>query len=565
VWIANAGDSYTKNDSLLNFRFRNQPLVDSFPYLENFEGGRGNWYTDKSGGSWEWGTPAGRLIKGAASGTKAWKTGLTTGYKDNEESYLYSPCFSVFGLNTPMLSMSLAYDIENCGSSICDQAYAEWSIDGKTWRKLGLSVEGYNWYDSLQHRAWTAESKSNWRVATTPLPILPEPLRLRFVLKSDGGSTREGIAIDDIHIYDRGLPVFAGEVARVTADVPAGQSVVFGKEGHITAQLSGSNNALGEVEVQSFRHPLFVDDFTSQLFLPQSYTVKTAQPVQDSVAVAFYISDSVVQLMTPFPETPGIAKARDAYRLGVLRFDALDKRKEDSSLANNTAGLYQYRQPADVVWVPYDSGYIARFPVQGFSEFWFAPTGPTVSYPPADVALQLQVRRQSRDVAALTFTSSIDNTVSVYEVERAIAGKRDFEKVATVTARQDTGSVRYNVEDLPPAADNDTVLYRIRWRLIDGTYFRSSPQSIIWAPEFQVAIFPNPVSGGAINIRYTASPGSRLEVQLTDIMGRLILKSSETAVAYDNLYTLPVALPAGIYILKGSLGGKTFTEKVLSR
>ena len=565
VWAANAADSYHQNDSLVNFRFRNQPLIDSFPYIENFEAGKGNWYTDKTGSSWEWGTPLNRGINKAASGTKAWKTGLASGYKDNEESYLYSPCFSVFGLNTPMMSISLAYDLENCGNAICDEAYAEWTTDGQKWHKLGLSVEGYNWYDSLQHRAWTAEGKFNWRVATTPLPIVPEPIRFRFVLKSDGGSTREGIAVDDIHIYDKGQPVFTGDFARISREVPDGKSVVFSENNTVIAQLSGSSNALGTVEIQSFRHPLFVDAFTAQLFLPQSFTVKTGQPVQDSVAVAFYISDSVVQLMAPFSELPGIAKAPDAYRLGILRYDALDKSKEDSSLANNTAGLYQYRQPADVIWVPYDSGYIARFPAFGFSEFWFAPTGPTVAFPPADVALQLQVRRQSRDVAALGFTSSVDSNVSVYEVERAIAGRRDFEKVATITARHESGLVRYALEDQPPAVDNDTVLYRIRWRLLDGTYFRSSPQSVLWTPEYQVVLYPNPVTGGALNIRYTASPGSKLEVQLTDIMGRLILKDAQTATVYDNLFTLPVALPAGIYILKGSLGGKTFTQKVLSR
>ncbi len=565
VWLANAGDSYRKNDSLLDFRFRNQPLIDSFPYLENFEAGRGNWYTDKTGSSWAWGLPESRGINRAASGTKAWKTGLQTGYADNEESYLYSPCFDISRLNTPTLSISLAYDIENCGSAVCDEAYAEWSTNGTKWYRLGLSVEGYNWYDSLQHRAWTTEGKVNWRVATTPLPFVQETIRFRFVMKSDGGATREGIAVDDIHIYDKGLPVYTGDFARINKAVAAGDTTVFTRDDHVFAQLSGSSNALGNVEVQSFRHPLFVDDFTSQLFLPQSFTVKAETPVADSVQVAFYVSDEVVQQMAPFPEVPEIAKAPDAYRLGVLRFDALDKAKEDNSLANNTQGLYQYRQPADVVWVPYDSGYIARFPVQGFSEFWFAPTGPTVVFPPADAALQLQVRRQSRDVAVLSFTSFVDSNVNVYEVERAIAGKRDFEKVVTLPARHEGGGVRYNLEDQPPAADNDTVVYRVRWRLIDGTGFRSAPKSVLWTPEFQISLFPNPVTGGALNIRYTASPGSKLELQLTDIMGRLLLKSGETAQAYDNLYTLPVALPAGIYILKGSLGGKNFTEKVLSR
>ena len=56
--------------------------------------------------SWEYGTPAATKINGAASGSKAWKTSLTGNYKDQQLSYLYSPCFDISGLTNPTLSIA---------------------------------------------------------------------------------------------------------------------------------------------------------------------------------------------------------------------------------------------------------------------------------------------------------------------------------------------------------------------------------------------------------------------------------------------------------------------------
>src|SRR5690606_7335059 len=91
IWLRAQGDTYLPNDSILNFRFRNQPNITSFPYLENFEANDGNWYTDGFNSSWQYGTPNSLRLKKAASGAKVWTTNLTGNYNDNEESYLYSP------------------------------------------------------------------------------------------------------------------------------------------------------------------------------------------------------------------------------------------------------------------------------------------------------------------------------------------------------------------------------------------------------------------------------------------------------------------------------------------
>ena len=80
--------------------------------------------------------PASFKINKAASGTKAWKTRLQGNYNDLEFSYLYSPCFDIGGMTNPTLSFSVAMDLEDCGSTMCDAAWVEYSTDNRTWQKL---------------------------------------------------------------------------------------------------------------------------------------------------------------------------------------------------------------------------------------------------------------------------------------------------------------------------------------------------------------------------------------------------------------------------------------------
>lgn len=187
-----------------------RPLVSTFPYYQDFEAGNGGFVSYGTNNSWEFGTPASLRIHAAASGTNAWKTTLTGDYNNKELSYLYTPCFNIAALANPMLSFSLAYSIEDCrnGGTVCDAAWMEYSLDGLTWLKLGSFGEGESWYDYETGQVWMATNQTNWREAIIPLPVHNGTIMLRYVFSSDEGTTREGIAIDNFHLYNGGaLPI----------------------------------------------------------------------------------------------------------------------------------------------------------------------------------------------------------------------------------------------------------------------------------------------------------------------------------------------------------------------
>jgi hypothetical protein len=204
AWTDVPADIYKTNDTLKMIIAIN-PLIAAFPYNQDFDIGNGTgfWHAEGYKSSWELGTPASLKIKKAASGTRAWKTSLRGQYNENELSYLYSPCFDISSLSNPYFAFNIAMDIEQCGQTSCDKFWVEYSADGKTWNKLGTYGQGVNWYNRKSENVWDSANYTSWHTAGINLPTGIHQLQLRFVLFSDASVTREGVAIDDIQIFDK--------------------------------------------------------------------------------------------------------------------------------------------------------------------------------------------------------------------------------------------------------------------------------------------------------------------------------------------------------------------------
>ncbi|RYY17136.1 MAG: peptidase S8/S53 subtilisin kexin sedolisin, partial [Chitinophagaceae bacterium] len=359
----------------------NSPIVTSFPYLQNFETGEGNWYASGVKSTWEYGKPVSPLINRAASGSKAWKTSLFGNYNDGELSYLYSPCFDISGMTGPTLSFSLALDIEDCKASLCDAAYMEYSADGKNWLRLGAVGAGTNWYNKNYSgsQLWGIESYTRWHVATIPLPTGFSRLRLRFVMNSDAYVSREGIAVDDIHIYDKQFGIYNGPPytsAAITQAVVNGNNWIdFTTGGKIVASINPSGQDLGSTTAQAFIHTGTIRTSSSQYYHNRNITIKPTQTVlPDSAVIRFYFTDEETELLLNAAGCGLCAKPASAYELGVSKYDNTNKALENGSLADNLGGDWTFISNA--IKVPYDNGYYAEFRAKDFSEFWLNNGGP---------------------------------------------------------------------------------------------------------------------------------------------------------------------------------------------
>ncbi len=472
VWVSAAGDSYTANDSILNYHFRNSPVISSFPYLENFEQSDGGYYSVGFNSSWEYGTPSSSAVNRAASGVNVWKTNLNGLYNDLELSYLYSPCYDISGLKDPMLSFSMAMDIENCGGTLCDAAYVECSFDGNTWIKLGSVGQGTNWYDST-FNLWNTERFTRWHVASIALPNpgAGSSIRFRFVLSTDPAVTGEGVAIDDIHIFDRAKTVYQPtNTVAVTNNLAGNDWNEYALANQLLASVQPANQNVSNVTVTLHHHDTLHNPSATQYTMPRSYTLKAAQQASD-MGVRLYLTEKdVVQVVADTvckscPELP------DAYSLGITQYtNSNNANAENGSLADDTGGVFTYHPYKTVKWVPYDNGYYAEFKAKPFSEYWFNNGGPTGTFHAGLDYLSFSAYR-SGTYAVLSWYSRIDSFVNVYTPEWSIDSINFGTVLDTPALHKD--AAMYTINDYVNFTKYADFWFRIKWTMTGkpGVYY----------------------------------------------------------------------------------------------
>ena len=370
IWLEDTLDSYHTNDSILNYKIRTQAIVKDFPSLNNFENNYGDWYADGKNSSWEYGKPNGAKIKNAASGHIAWATSLEGNYNNNEHSFLYSSCYDISKMSNPTLSFSLTTDIEDCGNNVCDYLSLEYSFDGVLWLSLNPPGGGIiNWFNSPN--GWKG-TDSRWRVASVFLPKSTSPIQLRFVFHSDAGTNKDGVAIDDIHIYDHLYGICNESPLRVTNSMQHNIAQNFVNNNQILGEIISSTADTGSLE--SYHHNNSFQPNIKQYFFPRNFVVNAPpSPISsdNSVGVKLFITDDEFLQMINDNNCNSCNKSPDVYRMNMLEYTDVAVEYLDGSLLNNLSGNYRTFDTININWVPYDIGYYAQARVFNQSEVWF--------------------------------------------------------------------------------------------------------------------------------------------------------------------------------------------------
>ena len=551
AWVSATGDTYAANDSLPVLSFQTVPLVSSFPYLEGFEKDDGHWYAGGTNSSWQWGTPAKSTINKAANGTRCWTTSLTGNYNDNELSYLYSPCFDLSTLANPVLSFSHIFQTEdNC---LCDFHWVEYSTDGITWARLGASTSGVNWYDNAPRQAWQ-KSDERWHVSSYNIPTNTSSVRFRIVMSSDPATNYEGVAIDDIRIFDKAA-IYSGVDTTKTIAVSGDAWINFDIGGQRILSLQPHGQDLGDVKVQLFINSGGVRNDGVQYYLDRNIVIQPSRPPTDKVSVRCYFLDSEVKGLLAAANCPSCSKLPDAYESGVTQYSSPVLTEEDSSLANNATGLYHFLLPRqDITVIPYDNGYFAEYDVSGFSEFWINAGGPGYLQAGGPLLLSFTATR-SGDRGLLQWTTDKETNASRYIIEKSLDGT-SFAALDSVAARNGDTVNTYHFAD--NALRNGTNSYRLKMLDMEGHYNYSPVRTLdMDGSGFQVHIFPNPYHSGELHI--TSSVNIR-QVGLADVSGRIILR---TAANVNNYTLIPGRLARGMYFLILDTEGGRKVEKLL--
>ncbi len=563
-------DSFRDNDTT-TYIVRNAPVISSFPYLENFESSDGNWYAGGINSSWEYGTPVSNKINRAASGARAWKTRLLGNYNDNEYSYLYSPCIDVTSMANPTLSFSMAMDIEDCGANICDAVWVEFSVDGESWYKLGTTGNTTNWYNQSTAQIWSTQTAYKWHMATAPLPTGKNRLRLRFVMNSDAGVTREGLAIDDIHIYDNSSGIYDGVTlnAPVMAPVSGSQWVDFKSGGKLIASVLSAGQDLGNTAAQVYIFNGAARSYNNQYYHNRNITIKPGvNQVNDSSTVRFYFLSSETDSLLNATGCSNCIVPSSAYELGVSSYSDRDATFENGSLADDQQGTWKYIQPGKLALVPFDKGYYAEFKVKGFSEFWLNQGGFDRTSPLPVKLMDFGVQKGTGTDVLVTWKVGSESEVSKYVIEVARGEEQlqagQFEVVGAVESLGNTYQQRsYNFQDVEPGKSG-VCYYRIKIVNVDGSYFYSAIKSITFDQAVLWQVYPNP-SSGVFQLIYQLNAGETFDASIYDSKGRLVYSKKVSGSGFQQKFSVdltPASFAKGIYLLSIKWNGKVQTFKL---
>ena len=556
-------DTYLENNAVI-LSFYNNALVSTFPYLENFETNNGNWHTDGTNNSWAYGTPGSPKINKAASGSKAWKTNLIGNYKNQEKSYLYSPCFNITGMANPTLSLSLALDIEFCGQEDCDLAFIEYSLDGSTWARLGAKGQGTNWYNKLATdiEAWSVENYTRWHVGTIPLPVINGNVRLRIVMSADPGTTREGIAIDDVHIYDNSAGIYdAGTTLTAVTQQPASSSgwIDFMQNGKLVVSINPNGQELGSTGVQAYVNSGAVRNNGNQYYLDRNVTIKPAtNSLANDATVRIYFLDSEIEKLINATGCPNCTKVATAYQLGVSKYTDPDKSKEDGEISNNTSGIWSFIEPANTVKVPFDKGYYAEIKVKDFSEFWMNNGANGNPLPVELVSFNVNKipGNENKDKVLVNWRTTSETNAGRFEVQRADGDEafrlNRFNRLGEVKAFGNSSELReYSFVDNQKSKWGE-YYYRLKMIDEDESFEYSMARHLSFDSLVEWQTFPNPTTGD-FQIQYQAAIGSLVHFRVMDLKGNEIYQRSLIADGSNQKHAVDLSdlrFSTGLYIVE---------------
>jgi hypothetical protein len=579
VQVLYPSDNYDVNDTLSRLIINNPVFAptNTSPYLEDFELGNGNWYTSGTNSSWEYGTPASYKINRAASGIKAWKTRLAGTYNDGETSYLYSPCFNITSLTNPTLSFSLALDLEDCGNSLCDGAYIEYSNDGKTWARLGANGQGTNWYNKnyTNNNLWSVQNYNRWHVATISLSVIPIPqaqltnLRFRFVMRSDPGLNKDGIAFDDFHIYGNqyGIYATAGTSPIVTQPTVNGSgwiNFIEGSSSKLIASINPNGTDLGSTDVQSYINSGAVRTNMGQYYHDRNITIKPVTTnLSDSASVRFYFTDAESEALINATGCSYCTQPTMSYELGVTKYTDPNKANEDGTLSNNTTGIYYFIHNSKVRLVPFDVGYYAEFKVKTFSEFWLNNGGLNRNTPLPVKLLSFSAKKQPNNDVLVAWKTTEEFNLSHYEVEVARGNTElqlnRFTSLVRVNSAANNLSIDQDYSFLDRESNKSGVRY-YRLKMVDnnGQFSYSSIKPVLFNDDVQWQVYPNP-SGGLFYFVYQVPDGQTMQVKLYDMSGKVIRQIMVSATGFLQKQSIDISgkdIPRGLYMMEANSGNK---------
>lgn len=305
--------------------------------------------------------------------------------------------------------------------------------------------------------------------------------------------------------------------------------------GDIAAEINANGNNLGIVSSSLYtKNGTCREDGSNRLYLNRNISISPqTQPGSGNVSVRIYIKkselDSLRTAMNSMGQPSGVASINEV--------DVFKNNDACSTIGSLTA------LPLTATTGTYNSDYYLQVSISSFSSFYFANKLLTAILP---VKITSFSGKRTGAVNELKWEASCNSSVLFY-VERSKDGIH-FDAIGNVSAA-DCRTPFYFTDNTPFSKNN---YYRLRF-IETGATLKYSAVILLntdKANPLQINVQPNLVKGSSIDIELNADKNQSLELHITDVTGRMMLKRQLTVQEGSNREPVNVStLAPGIYWL----------------
>ncbi|MBK5271119.1 MAG: T9SS type A sorting domain-containing protein, partial [Bacteroidia bacterium] len=388
---------------------------------------------------------------------------------------------------------------------------------------------------------------------------------------------REGVAIDDIHIYDNQKGIYNGVTMNtaITQNIPGGPNWVdFSSGGKLIASIKSPTQSMGSTDVQAYINTGSVRNNNGQYYHDRNITIKPQaglENVSDSASVRFYFLDSETEALIKATGCSTCTKPAMAYELGVSKYSDPDNNIENGTIDDDNLETWMFINSSNITMVPFDKGYYAEFKVKDFSEFWLNNGGFDKNHwLPVPLISFTATKKSNNDVLVEWITASEFN-VNHFEVEvakgNAAYQQNQFIKIGEVNSLGNSiQQQQYSFIDLE---NNKSGTRYYRLKIIDnnGSFSYSTIRPVVFNEEKSWQLYPNP-SAGIFKLSYQANDGETLTIKIYDLNGKMVKQYHLTANGFVQKINIDLHEPkfaSGLYLLETVAGRERKFFKLLKQ
>ncbi len=318
---------------------------------------------------------------------------------------------------------------------------------------------------------------------------------------------------------------------------------ITGPNGNIIAEIDANNQDLGNITTSFFtRTGAPVRTAFANRYLNRNVTIGVQNAPGASVSVRLYLTAKELADMIATSGS-GVSSITDV---------AIYKNNDacGTSMATIAGG-----QTVTGRYTQSTFGHAVQFNVTSFSSFYFLSSSSTLPF-----ELFSFTGKAVNDASKLEWVVNTQVDVFSYTVERSL-DNRNFDAIATVTAKDGQGNITYNFTDFNAGKLASTVYYRIRSNETNGAGKYTQIININFGSILitSLSVFPNPMVEKT-NVLINAIADETAQLKVVDNIGRVVYSVAVKLVKGKNNIQLDMSrFKTGMYYV--DITGKAINEK----